>query len=111
MESQKLLAERDQVLSEARAQARLIVDHANQGADSAFQSGRQRGQVEYDRLVKASRAETEQEGRRVRDELIGQLDALVASAAERVLGSRVDVDQHRSLIDGAIVAATSRGAS
>ena len=110
-ESQKLLAERDQVLSEARAQARLIVDHANQGADSAFQSGRQRGQVEYDRLVKASRAETEQEGRRVRDELIGQLDALVASAAERVLGSRVDVDQHRSLIDGAIVAATSRGAS
>ena len=109
-ESQKVLVARDQVLTEARAQARLIVDHANQGADMAFQNGRQRGQEEYDRLVKATRAETAQEGRQAREELIGQLDALVASAAERVLGSRVDVDQHRSSLDAAIAAAISRGA-
>src|ERR1035438_569717 len=101
-ESQTALAERERVMTEARAQARVIVDHANQGADLAFQHGRQRGQEEYDRLVKASRAETAEEGRRARDELIGRLDTLVASAAERVLGSRVDVDQHRALIDEAI---------
>jgi F0F1-type ATP synthase membrane subunit b/b' len=94
-------------MTEARAQARVIVDHANQGADLAFQHGRQRGQEEYDRLVKASRAETAEEGRRARDELIGRLDTLVASAAERVLGSRVDVDQHRALIDEAIAAAAA----
>jgi F0F1-type ATP synthase membrane subunit b/b' len=58
-------------------------------------------------LVKASRAETAEEGRRARDELIGRLDTLVASAAERVLGSRVDVDQHRALIDEAIAAAAA----
>jgi F0F1-type ATP synthase membrane subunit b/b' len=98
------------VLAEARAQARAIVDHANQGADQAVQNGRQRGQQEYDRLVRASRAATAEEGRRARDELIGRLDSLVASAAERVLGSRVDVDQHRGLIDQAIAAATGGGA-
>jgi F0F1-type ATP synthase membrane subunit b/b' len=96
-------------MTEARAQARVIVDHANQGADLAFQHGRQRGQEEYDRLVKASRTETAEEGRRAREELIGRLDTLVASAAERVLGSRVDVDQHRALIDEAIAAAVATG--
>jgi len=108
--SQKVMAEHDQVLTEARAQARAIVDHANQGADQALQHGRQRGQEEYDRLVKASRAETAEEGRRAHEELIGRLDTLVASAAERVLGSRVDVDQRRALIDQAIAAATAGGA-
>ena len=108
-ESQSVLAERDRVLAEARAQARVIVDHANQGADQAVQHGRQRGQQEYDRLVRASRAATAEEGRRARDELIGRIDSLVASAAERVLGSRVDVDQHRGLIDEAIAAATASG--
>jgi len=37
-----VIAERERVLAEARAQARAIVDHANQGADSAFENGRQR---------------------------------------------------------------------
>ena len=47
--------ERDRVLTEARAQARVLVDRVNQGADQAVQDGRQRGQQEYDRLVNASR--------------------------------------------------------
>jgi F-type H+-transporting ATPase subunit b len=109
-ESQSLLAERGRVLAEARAQARSIIDHANQGADQAVQNGRQRGQEEYDRLVTASRTATGDEGRRAREELVGRLDSLVAAAAERVLGSRVDVEQHRGLIDEAVAAASGGGA-
>ncbi len=105
-ESERLLAEHDRVLTEARAQARVIVDHANQAVDQAVQRGRQQGQEEYDRLARASRAETAEEGRRAREELMGRLDTLVASAVERVLGSRVDVEQHRALIEEAITAAT-----
>lgn len=105
-EAQSVLAERDRVLADARAQARGIVDHANQGADQAVQNGRQRGQQEYERLVSASRTSTAEEGRRAREELLGRLDVLVAAAAERVLGSRVEVEQHRRLIDEAIAAAT-----
>jgi F-type H+-transporting ATPase subunit b len=109
-ESQSLLAERDRVLTEARAQARAIIDHANQSADLALEHGRRRGQEEYERLVGASRDEIADEGRRAREELVGRLDALVVAAAERVLGSRVDPDRHRALIDEAIATATTTSA-
>ena len=39
------------------------------------------------------------------EELVGRLDTLVAAAAERVLGSRVDPASHRALIDEAVAAA------
>ena len=50
-EAEGVLAERDRVLSEARSQARGVIDHANQGADAALEQGRARGQEEYERLV------------------------------------------------------------
>ncbi|HLN07126.1 MAG TPA: F0F1 ATP synthase subunit B [Acidimicrobiales bacterium] len=108
-ESQNLLAERERVLNEARAQARSIIDDANQGADRAHEQGRQRGQEEYDRLLEVSRAETAEECRRVRSELVGRIDTLVVAAAERVLGSRVDAARHRALIDEAVATAAQRG--
>ena len=64
-EAQSVLAERDRVLADARAQARGIVDHANQGADQAVQNGRQRGQQEYERLVSASRTSTAEDRKSV----------------------------------------------
>jgi F-type H+-transporting ATPase subunit b len=106
-ESQRVLAERDRVLSEARAQARAIIDQANQGADLALERGRQQGQREYERLVDASRAQSSDQCRRALAELGGRLDTLVVAAAERVLGSRVDAERHRGLIDEAVAAAAA----
>ena len=106
-ESQGVLAERDRVLAEARSQARGIIDQANQAADAAMELGRARGLEEYGRLVEASRVEVEGECRRVRQELVGRLDTLVAAAAERVLGTEVEPGRHRALIDQAVVAASS----
>jgi len=104
-----VIAERDRVLQQARAKARGIVDQANQGADAALEQGRTRGQQEYERLVEASRAEISAECSRARQELVARLDSLVVSAAERVLGSRVDPDQHRELIHEAVAAASTAG--
>src|SRR5271166_2972330 len=42
---QRVLAERERLLNEARAQARAIIDDANRGADEAQEQGRQRGQA------------------------------------------------------------------
>jgi len=106
---QRVLAERERLLNEARAQARAIIDDANHGADEAQEQGRQRGQAEYDRLVEISRAEIADECRRVRSELLGRLDTLVVASAERVLGARVDADRHRVRIDEAVAAAGGRG--
>src|SRR5271166_2208542 len=69
-ETQRVLAERERVLNEARAQARAIIDDANQGADQAHEQGRQRGQAEYERLLEVARAETTSDSRRVREELV-----------------------------------------
>jgi len=107
-ESQRLQEAREQVLSEARAQARSVIDDANHGADLEREQGRQLGQVEYDRLLEVSRQETEEECRRVRSELVGRLDSLVVAAAERVLGSRVDAERHRALSDEAVAVASER---
>jgi F-type H+-transporting ATPase subunit b len=113
-EAQAVLIERDRVLAEARAQARGIVDRANQDADAALEQGRARGQAEYERLVAASRAEISAEAGLARRELVVRLDGLVVSAAERVLGNSVDPESHRQLIHEAVAAASGasdRGAS
>jgi len=97
-------------MTEARAQARVIVDHANQGADLAFQTWSPAGPEEYDRLVKAP-GRDRRGGSTSRDELIGR--PRHARGVRRRAGarSRVDVDQHRALIDEAIAsgAATATG--
>ena len=108
-EVKRLRAERDRMLTEARAQARSIIDDANQGADQTLEATRLRGQEEFDRLLAAAQEEAESDSRRVREELVGRLDALVVAAAERVLGSRVDADRHRALIDEAIATAAGQG--
>jgi F-type H+-transporting ATPase subunit b len=105
-EAEGVLAERDRVLSEARSQARGVIDHANQGADAALEQGRARGQEEYERLVEASRREVAAERSRARQELVARLDSLVVSAAERVLGNHVDPGRHRELIHEAVAVAT-----
>jgi F-type H+-transporting ATPase subunit b len=104
-----ILAERDRVIQLARVKARDIVDLANQGADSALEQGRARGQREYERLVEASRAEVTAECGRAREELIARLDSLVVSAAERVLNSHIDPNEHRELIHEAVAAAGAPG--
>jgi F-type H+-transporting ATPase subunit b len=109
-ESQGVLAERDRLLNEARAQARDIIDRANQGADLALGQGRARGQEEYERLVEATRQEISGECQRAREELLGRLDSLVVAAAERVLGSSVDAARHRRLIDEVVANVTGAGA-
>ncbi|MGA3214791.1 MAG: F0F1 ATP synthase subunit B [Acidimicrobiales bacterium] len=106
-QAQAVLAERERVLAEARAEARGMIDHANQSADVALEQGRARGQEEYARLVEMSREEISGECRRAREDLLGRLDTLVAAAAERVLGGRVDASRHRRLIDEAVSAATA----
>ena len=61
--------------------------------------------AEYERLLDLARADTANDCRRVRDELVRRLDTLVVASAERVLGGRVDASRHRVLIDDAIATA------
>jgi F-type H+-transporting ATPase subunit b len=105
-ERREVLIERERVLNEARAEARSVIDQANQAAESERIAARGRGQEEYDRLMDTSRAGIEAERTSARAELVGNLESLVVAAAERVLGSQVDGARHRALIDEAVAAAS-----
>ncbi|HLI43796.1 MAG TPA: F0F1 ATP synthase subunit B [Acidimicrobiales bacterium] len=108
-EAAQLVEQRREALEAARNEARQIVDQANEVAEQLKEEGRQRGQAEYERLVQAARSEIELERQRARDEVMGEVGELVLRAAERVIGSGLDGERHRALVDEAIAAAQSSG--
>lgn len=108
-EAGDLAEQRRQSLEAARQEARQIVDQANEVAEQLRLEGRQRGQEEYDRLVASARSEIELERQRARDEVMSDVGELVLRAAERVLGSGLDDERHRALVDEAISAAQVPG--
>jgi len=111
-EVRALGAEREAVLAAARTQARGVVDEANRDAERVRGEARSRGLAEHDRLVDAALLGIDADRAATETELLGRLDSLVVAAAERIVGSSVDPERHRSLIDEAVAAAkgTSAGA-
>ncbi len=105
-----VLAGHERVLAEARAEARSIIDDGNQAAEAAREAGRRRGTEEFDQRLEAARGEIGAERERVRSELVRRLDDVVVAAAERVIGTSVDVARHRAVLDEAIAAASAVGA-
>lgn len=109
-EAEQLNADRRRTLSEARAEARGIVDGAAREAEQARDDARNRGQAEYERLMTDAKASIDVERARARAEISSDLPGLVVSAAERVLGSTVDRSRHEAVIAAAISAASGAGA-
>ncbi|MGH9302866.1 MAG: F0F1 ATP synthase subunit B [Acidimicrobiales bacterium] len=110
-DAERLVAERRQLLEQAREEARAIVEGANQMAEQLRGEGRQRGEEEHDRLVKAARAEIELERQQARDDVMTDVGRLVLEAAERVIGAGLDDERHRALVDEAISAAEAGSAA
>jgi F-type H+-transporting ATPase subunit b len=104
-EAEHFSAERRQVLADARLAARGIVDEAARAAEEVREQARQRGQAERDRRLNEARSVIALERARARSEVSSQLGALVVAAAEAVIGSSVDPERHRSVINEAIAAA------
>jgi F-type H+-transporting ATPase subunit b len=108
-EADHLAGRRRELLEAARAEARQIIDQANEIADQLKEEGRQRGLEEHDRLVSNAQVEIELERDRARAEVMSSLGDLVLEAAERVVGAGLDSDRHRALVDEAIAAAQGDG--
>lgn len=103
-------AERESVLAEARNEARAIIDGGNQAAEAARAAARERGSAEFNARLVVARGEIEAERERARADLVGRLDTIVVAAAERIVGSRVDLARHRAVLDEAVAAASAAGA-
>jgi F-type H+-transporting ATPase subunit b len=97
-------SQRQEIVEEARRQAREIVTQANSVAERTRAEAQQRGQQEFDRLVSSADAEIALARQRAFEDVSMQIGALVISAARQVVGREIDEDRHRDLIDEAVAA-------
>jgi F-type H+-transporting ATPase subunit b len=96
--------EREQILEEARAQAREIVAQANATAERLREEAQRRAQEEHDRIVASAGQEIAQARQRAIDEVSAQVGALVLAVARQVVGREVDAEAHRELLEEAAAA-------
>jgi F-type H+-transporting ATPase subunit b len=103
-EADETRAQRQVILEEARQRAREIVAQANTSAERVTSQAEERGQQEYDRLLRAAEAEIVLARQRAVDEVSAQLGALALSVARQIIGREIDAASHRDLIDEAVAA-------
>jgi F-type H+-transporting ATPase subunit b len=106
-EADETHARRQGILDEARTRAREIVAQANKVAEEVAAQSEERGQQEYDRLVRAAETDIALARQRAVDEVSAQLGGLVMSVARQVIGREIDATSHRALIDEAVAALRS----
>ena len=90
----------DEIVSEARDQARSIMDQAQSRASEIVESARREGEAEKERQLEGARAEIDVEANRARDELRGEVAAIVIAGAEKVLAREIDAKTHKELLEG-----------
>ena len=86
-------------LKEAKAEAAGIVDSANKRASQLVEEAKDAAVVEADRVKASAQAEIEQESNRAREALRGEVAALSLAGAEKVLGSAIDQEAHKELVE------------
>ena len=91
-------AEAGEIVTDARKQATGILDQAHSRANEIVAEGKADGVRESDRLLTAAKADIEQEARRTREELRGQVSAIAISSAEKILRREIDASAHEDIL-------------
>ncbi|MGU9958219.1 MAG: F0F1 ATP synthase subunit B [Arenicellales bacterium WSBS_2016_MAG_OTU3] len=89
----------EELVVEARGQARGIVANAEKHGAEVVEEARQKAKDEADRIIVQAKAEVEQEVNRAREALRGQLGGLASTGAGRILNREIDDKAHADLID------------
>ncbi len=103
-EAAQTTAERRRVLTQAREDARAMVDSAIIAAEEDRRNAVLRGQEEGRHMMEEARTTIAAERLRARRELHDNVPALIVAAAERVIGSQVERSRHAAVIAEAMAA-------
>jgi F-type H+-transporting ATPase subunit b len=90
------------IIEEAKQKARLFLDEATRQAEAELAQVQARAREEADEYIHATRQQLEEEKRRVYQEFQVECAELVALAAEKILGTALDLRTHREVIHLAI---------
>jgi F-type H+-transporting ATPase subunit b len=101
-EAERRLSDVEAGLQEARGRATSMVDEAARSGERARAELRASTEAEAAHEVEGARADIEEERRKLIDSVRGEVPALVASAAEKVVGEPLDRSRFARLIDEAV---------
>lgn len=97
--AEKLLAENDRRLNEAREEARRVIGEGHRIVADMKRDGEGRARLEADELVRKARAEIERETQRSLDELKITVANLAVRVSRQVLKEGLDEARHRQLAE------------
>lgn len=101
-ESDKLLADYRQRLTEAREQADEIVTKARKAAENTKTEATAEGQAKREELVEAARKDIEAEKSRALDDIRKEVANLTILATEQVTRKSLDDQAHKELVEDAL---------
>lgn len=90
------------VITEARSEARSVVDEANKLGEQVRADRRTQAEEEYERIVARARDDIEAQTRRATEELRRGAADLAVTVVEKVIGEGLDPQAQKSLIDRTI---------
>jgi F-type H+-transporting ATPase subunit b len=110
-ESERILAEHDDQLAEARALAAQIVNDAKKSGAAIEADIKASAQAEADEMISKARTAIEIEKKAAIEELQGSVADMTISVAGRVIGNDLSDDEHRAIIERYIKEAGSLNAN
>jgi F-type H+-transporting ATPase subunit b len=102
--------ERAKVLTQARDQAREIVEGAQATSDRVKAEAAGRAQVEYERILTNATAEVATARQRAIDEASARIGEIVFDLVTKIVGREVDQSTHQDLIREAVTALNAEAA-
>src|SRR5437899_4251914 len=101
-EREKMKAEVERLLADARRDAQAIAERMTKAAEAAAADIRAQSKAEADRIRERGREDAKQLHDQALAQLRAELAGMVVLAASRVLGREVNAEQHRALIERAL---------
>jgi F-type H+-transporting ATPase subunit b len=99
VERERMKAEVERLLADARRDAQAIAERMTNAAEAASAEIRAQAKTEADRIRERGREDAKQLHDQALAQLRTELAGMVVLAASRVLGREVDAAQHRTLIE------------
>lgn len=87
-----------ELLTEAKAQAALMIEQANHRANHIIEESKTQARIEGDRLLAIAKTDIAREFQAAREELMQQVSSLVIAGAEKVLQHEVNKSANDKII-------------
>ncbi|MFN2520173.1 MAG: F0F1 ATP synthase subunit B [Candidatus Limnocylindria bacterium] len=98
-ERERMTAEVERLLGDARREAAALSDRATKAAEASAAEMRAQAKTEADRIRERGRADAQHLHDQALAQLRGEVASMVVAAASRVLAAEIDPAKHRVLIE------------